>query len=714
VTLLTPVTATPLDLPGPQSVVLVNRPLRPGTDLDRLSRFADPRWDLTPGQFEEHLPAMSIGFDGCPRRFELAARTYLWVLINSDPPQGPRPGEHAARISLRSIMGISRFVWRFLDFCDQRGLATVSAATDADLDAYLAGLRGAAVDLPVRESALCEVRRLWTWRDQLPAELRLPETPPWGGEDTQTLVGPRGAHLENLTPRLPEDTVDALLNWAIRFVDDFAGDITAAWGEYRTISPRTRERRPGHVRTRRAGALLPVVAAHLAELRRRGAALPGRAGTDGALALDVHHLARTLDCSETSLKPGYACRRAIDASGVPVAAGRPLAVTVRGRLDAQPWDDGVDFAEAEPLARLLSTACFIVIAYLSGMRPGEALSLGRGCVHRDQVADLWLVHGVAWKGETDETGAKAVSGRPRRDPWVVVEVVARAVARLEALHDGPLLFPATLDSGRVRTSQRAGAARSTMLLNKDLHAFVAWVNGYCAARGRRDAIPADTSGRALSVSRFRRTLAWHICRRPRGLVAGAIQYGHVATRITLGYAGSYASGFPDERAFEDWLARLDRLGDDARRLDGGEHVSGPAAEPYRARVHAAAGFAGRVLRTTAQARVLLANPALQVFPGHGMTCVFDARTARCQMSPAPDDARRTPAVDDCRPGCANIARTDRDVAQLDTDITRLERVVADPLSPPIRLQRERDELTRLRQLRDVHQQTRPDEPGGGR
>jgi hypothetical protein len=31
-------------------------------------------------------------------------------------------------------------------------------------------------------------------------------------------------------------------------------------------------------------------------------------------------------------------------------------------------------------------------------------------------------------------------------------------------------------------------------------------------------------------------LAWFICRRPRGLVAAAIQYGHLHVQITQGYS----------------------------------------------------------------------------------------------------------------------------------------------------------------------------------
>src|SRR5439155_9868207 len=114
--------------------------------------------------------------------------------------------------------------------------------------------------------------------------------------------------------------------------------------------------------------------------------------------------------------------------------------------------------------------------------------------------------------------------------------------------------------------------------------------------GRSDTIPPDTNGK-LHPARLRRTLAWFIARKPRGMVAAAIQYGHISVAMTLGYSGSYASGFPDDLAFEQWLAKLETMAEDHERLQQGEDVSGPAAIAYRQRVNAATRFAGRVLRT---------------------------------------------------------------------------------------------------------------------
>jgi hypothetical protein len=245
----------------------------------------------------------------------------------------------------------------------------------------------------------------------------------------------------------------------------------------------------------------------------------------------------------------------------------------------------------------------------------------------------------------DATGAARAEGAERVDPWVVVTPVATAVGVLERLHPGPLLFPNTLlTNGRAEgcLQTRVGMGRSDQLLTKDTTALISWINAYCRATDRDDTIPADPVDESIYTSRLRRTLAWFIVRRPRGLVAAAIQYGHVAVRATLGYSGSYASGFPDDLAFEEWLLRLETMADAHQRLTDGEHVSGPAADTYRHRVGAATRFAGRTLRTRREAAALLANPDLQIYTGTGMTCVFDPVRAACRTTGDERGLRRLP------------------------------------------------------------------------
>ena len=70
-------------------------------------------------------------------------------------------------------------------------------------------------------------------------------------------------------------------------------------------------------------------------------------------------------------------------------------------------------------------------------------------------------------------------------------------------------------------------------------------------------VPEDPHGN-LGLSRLRRTLAWHIARRPGGLIALAIQYGHMRTaldaRTSAGYGSRERRGFHGELDVETALA----------------------------------------------------------------------------------------------------------------------------------------------------------------
>lgn len=73
-----------------------------------------------------------------------------------------------------------------------------------------------------------------------------------------------------------------------------------------------------------------------------------------------------------------------------------------------------------------------------------------------------------------------------------------------------------------------GALKNSSL-NRRIEGFVTWVNREAEARSPPgQGIPEDPHG-AIGTGRFRRTLAWHIARRPGGLIALTIQYGHMRT-----------------------------------------------------------------------------------------------------------------------------------------------------------------------------------------
>lgn len=703
------------DLPHPGTQVLLNRPVRPGTDAAILSVFASDRWELTPALFEEHVAATSLNFAAVPAPLRRMAKNYVWQLLNCPDPPALRRFS-STRLSVRTVVSGFPSLTSFLVWLDVRSISTLADVGHADLDAYLADLRESGLSRDTLGERIIAIRRLWAWREVLPSGDRLPESPPWQGADADELIGRKRRGGENRTPRISPAAIDRLLLWSLRFVHDFADDILAVRDEYAALAPRSftaRHRHGGHHDPRTPDMFHAELDSLLRRMARDDTALPGKPGSDGQPVLDRQHLARILNCPTHWLNRN-ANKAALAASGLPIADAAYLSTPIRGQFDGQPWRPRpITFAEAPHLIRHLSTACAIIVTYLSGARPGEVLSLRRGCIRHDSAADLWLMRGRKWKGAVDESGGKKPEGEERVDPWVVVSQVADAVSVLERLHDRDLLFPTTLFDTPLTDALargRLGKARTTQVLAHHIDWFTSWIDDYCTLTGRDERVPPDPSGRQYYPVRFRRTLAWHIVRKPRGLVAGAIQYGHLHVGVTLGYSGTYASGFPDEHAFETWLLRLEQLADAETRLRAGEHVSGPAASAYTQRVHQVSRqFAGRVLTSTRQARDLLDNPALQIHEGKGMTCVFDPAKAKCRLGDS-ENSRRTPDLTDCQPGCRNIARTDLDITVLQGQITELEDLVDDPLSPAPRQERERHELARLTALVEDHDRTRPDTP----
>lgn len=139
---------------------------------------------------------------------------------------------------------------------------------------------------------------------------------------------------------------------------------------------------------------------------------------------------------------------------------------------------------------------------------------------------MWLLKGLYFKGAEDEDGNKIPEGTVREDPWVVIEIVSQAVEILERLHESHLLFPNRLIPIKQtpgKEPKRCGEARSDRIIAEDMATFTAWVNERCQQLGRKDHIPTDAAG-PIAASRFRRTLAWFIRRKPRGLIAASIQY----------------------------------------------------------------------------------------------------------------------------------------------------------------------------------------------
>lgn len=195
--------------------------------------------------------------------------------------------------------------------------------------------------------------------------------------------------------------------------------------------------------------------------------------------------------------------------------------------------------------------------------------------------------------------------------------------------------------------------------NRQLAAFVTWINTYCTARGRPDLVP-DVGWRCfrLTTRQFRRTLAWFIARRPGGAIAGALQYRHQSIHLCEGYAGTSDSGFRDEVEAEQALARGHLLAELA--TEGRIVLTGPAAAEAEQRLAdfaSRAVFEGRVVTDETRLRRIVARHDPKVYPGAFVTCVYNPDRALCRVPGAGDDPDG-PRLADCRPlACRNTALT---------------------------------------------------------
>ena len=147
--------------------------------------------------------------------------------------------------------------------------------------------------------------------------------------------------------------------WALRFTEDFSGDITEALHEHTALWSRGGNRRTStgdeaHPLTRRSADLEPVVASYLNDLRGSGRALPGRITPQGAREPDWPHLTRIFNSNESAFKQGRQLRDLVTQARLPVAGTAYLQCPITGQINGQAWRPGpIGFHEAPGLASLL-------------------------------------------------------------------------------------------------------------------------------------------------------------------------------------------------------------------------------------------------------------------------------------------------------------------------------------------------------------------------
>jgi integrase len=329
---------------------------------------------------------------------------------------------------------------------------------------------------------------------------------------------------------------------------------------------------------------------------------------------------------------------------------QPLNIPVAGRIANKPWLSHLDWREAPTFKATLVAACLIVVCYLTGMRPHEALSLRKGCLEEatvDSGALRYIVRGLTRKGLRAEAAHLPVVGEEKQ--WQTLKPAADAIKVLEAMvGDNEWLFSSGHEGGNVI---------STSTSNRRISDFIDWANN----QATRLQLPMGLTipqcpGGPVTLKRFRRTLAWHIRHQPNGHVALAVQYQHLSVATGEGYAGAKRSGFADLLDDETRAAALHATATLRAEIEAGGGVSGLGAE--RA-MTAAQRFPGTYL-SGREERALLGDKDLVVFdnPNAFALCLNDPDKALC-LSDRAKKAGSTPNALRCQGGaCPNIVFTD--------------------------------------------------------
>jgi integrase len=660
-------TAVPHPLAG--QPVLESAPLRQGHKRSALSRFEDDTWDLSPAVFRENARACHVTahFDGIDdESVERTLREFLYARLNFDVPG------HRGRLPPASIRQLFNRARRFLEFvATKMGTCNLASVDQALLDAYRNHLTADPQRRSVQVAHLLEVVvDLHHYREHIPSGGL--ELLPWKARSAFLVAGARQTRGENKTPRLPEEVIAPLLKWSLKYITVFSTDILAARVELDTLEKHCQalmaqdRRRSESIRRRQR---LDRLTAYLDQRRCQGRGVPiwttshngtvREDATTGAVTRTVNalliHLHIGVDAKAEPSAHVLLTRQRQEIIEETIAAigtetgGMDTPISINPDT-GKPWRHRFDPKTVLLEERMLQAACYIVCAYLTGMRDCEVQAMRTGCLEVKRSED-----GLIERFQVRSTVYKRRDVRGQREKWVTIEPVANAIAVLERLthhvrqrRGGDTLWR-VLDHGR--SSKEHVSAE----IVRQLNAFHDHLNAQFATADA-PIIPAGTDGKPwrITTRQFRRTVAWHIANRPFGTVAGMIQYKHASVAAYEGYAGSSRSGFRNEVERERALGQLDDVLSYFERHRAGEVLMGPAATRICSELQQAIDKLDPLpghIADPARVRAMLAHVAKTLFVGVLNDCFFDPATALCLNGKT---QAATPAMAQCQPDrCPN-------------------------------------------------------------
>jgi integrase len=659
------------------------------------ARYSEMIWPLDPLNANPSAGRHALHLDTLPAPLREEFTYLAWSMINRALPDdfmvGRVPTWRTRQSPGKLYATVQR--WRALaEWLVKRNITTLAQCTSEDLRAFALDNLRTPKSREYAGSFLTSISRLWAFDFYDAHSLGIGE-PPWHWEGIDDFLPAATSRGENASDPITAATMGPLLIWALRVVDDFAEDIMRAWEKVMEMTGRAEA-----TVTTKLG--LARIKEYVDARRDRGEPIPSWVQSRGRTAC-IPYISALTGASTGQVE--RVLRRGYRSEYVRANLGpSPLKLKIKGRIDGTPWTKAIDFGDAEPLMRHLGTACFIVLAYLTGMRPGEVLSLRSGCCPEPKSGPH-LIYGNVYKTARDEEGNYLSAGMLREMPWVAIAPVVSAIRVLEQIvPEGALLFDAHAHDFILRRKFTGSITHGT--LSERIERFATWASDQAKRLERpHEIVPADPHG-AIGTERFRRTLAWHIARRPGGLVALAIQYGHMRTVVSAAYASRSREGIHDLLDIETARATVDTLVTLNADLSEGVGISGPAARRALNAAAHAPEFIGTVLSARA-AKDILDNPQLSVYdnPGSYLMCVYNRDKALCHRLEGRQEA---PSLDRCQPACANISRTDHHADQLIALAERLEKQAGSELFAVPLADRFRRRAGRLRALADEHYRNR--------
>jgi integrase len=696
-----------LPMPLPSTLVIPER-LVVARHAHLNGHFADDTWSWAPLIDNPSARLRATNWLVCPLSLREQVKLAAWSMANGRlrPTFVKERGKTIrTRLSALAMAGTVTAWISFAAWLDARGITTLAHCDTPVLYEYALELRERGIQRGSADKQLRALTRLWAF-DQLSAQPAGIARPPWDEHGAGDYLPARRGYTggENATEPVEEATMAALLCWAIRVVEDLSADILAAIAENERIAAAATT---ATATSEGKAALERFLTRHLAAATR----IPSLRSKDGNIRLARAYIQGLTGASKGQLD-AVARRYGLAELATEQAGPCPLAIPVTGLIEGRPWRMVMDYAETRSLARHLGTAAFLVASYLTGIRPHEALGMRAGCCP-DPAADQGsgrprhLIYSREYKTAVDEEGNHLEAGAIREVPWVAIAPVVCAIRQLERMvPDGALLFDSKVHDHVSRP--RAGGALKTSAMHARIADFTAWANTEARRHGLDgETIPPDPLG-PVTPSRLRRTLAWHIARRPGGLVALAIQYGHLRTgltplEVTGGYASRARGGIHELIDIETVLATAQTAAALREAFDSGGGISGPAA---RAALHAAAGtarFEGQQVKAD-YARKYLARDGQVLYdnPNALLICRYKSDQALCAREDLA--GRSAPSLERCVPGCGNAVRTDRHAAGLRERADRLEAQAA--CAPGPIAERLRTAAARARTAADSHDHTK--------